>query len=171
MAYTEAQRQQHIRELQGYLHSISHTNSLPQIIPDSVYGESTAEAVRQFQQQNQLPPTGETDTATWNAVVQAYLQEKQPQQMHVELFPAGITAYAPGDKGSAVFLIQGLLQAIRAMFPEIPPVESSGVYDSATQHAVRQFQTYTPLPPSGIVNTETWNHLVAAVQTERFQSN
>lgn len=171
MAYTESQKQQHIRELQSYLHSISHTNSLPQVIPDSVYGESTAEAVRQFQQQNHLPVTGETDTATWNAIVQVYLQEVHPPQLHLKLFPVGIAAYAPGDSGSAVFLIQGILQAIRATFPEIPPVESSGVYDSATQHAVRQFQTYTTLPPNGIVNAATWNHLLAAIQTEPFQSN
>ena len=70
MAYTELQKQQHIRELQGYLHGISHIQQLPHVIPDGIYGEKTIEAIRQFQQQNHMPATGETDTATQNAVKQ-----------------------------------------------------------------------------------------------------
>ena len=41
MAYTELQKQQHIRELQGYLHGISHIQQLPHVIPDGIYGEKT----------------------------------------------------------------------------------------------------------------------------------
>lgn len=89
MAYTELQKQQHIRELQGYLHGISHIQQLPHIIPDGIYGEKTIEAIRQFQQQNHMPATGETDTATWNAVAQAYLQEVRPPVLHLALFPTG----------------------------------------------------------------------------------
>ena len=145
MAYTDEQKRQHILELQAYLHGISHQSQLPHLIPDGVYGENTANAVRLFQQQNQLPPTGETDTATWNAIAQAYRQEVRPTVLHLRLFPTGITAYAPGDKGSAVFVIQG-------------------VYDTATKNAVQQFQELTPLPPSGTVDAATWNHLLAALR-------
>lgn len=164
MAYTDEQKRQHIRELQVYLHGISHRDLLPHLIPDGVYGENTTNTVRQFQQQNHLPPTGETDTATWNAIVQAYLQEVRPPTSHLRLFPTGITAYSLGDKGSAVFVIQGVLQALHSAFPGIPPVESSGVYDSATKNAVQQFQELTPLPPSGTVDAATWNHLLAALR-------
>ena len=135
MAYTDEQKRQHILELQAYLHGISHQSQLPHLIPDGVYGENTANAVRLFQQQNQLPPTGETDTATWNAIAQAYRQEVRPTVLHLRLFPTGITAYAPGDKGSAVFVIQGVLQAIHSAFPAVPQVQSSGVYDTATKSA------------------------------------
>ena len=55
MAYTDEQKRQHILELQAYLHGISHQSQLPHLIPDGVYGENTANAVRLFQQQNQLP--------------------------------------------------------------------------------------------------------------------
>ena len=126
MAYTDEQKRQHILELQAYLHGISHQSQLPHLIPDGVYGENTANAVR--------------------------------------LFPTGITAYAPGDKGSAVFVIQGVLQAIHSAFPAVPPVQSSGVYDTATKNAVQQFQELTPLPPSGTVDAATWNHLLAALR-------
>lgn len=108
--------------------------------------------------------TGETDTATWNAIAQAYRQEVRPTVLHLRLFPTGITAYAPGDKGSAVFVIQGVLQAIHSAFPAVPQVQSSGVYDTATKNAVQQFQELTPLPPSGTVDAATWNHLLAALR-------
>ena len=124
----------------------------------------SSRSFRLFQQQNQLPPTGETDTATWNAIAQAYRQEVRPTVLHLRLFPTGITAYAPGDKGSAVFVIQGVLQAIHSAFPAVPQVQSSGVYDTATKNAVQQFQELTPLPPSGTVDAATWNHLLAALR-------
>ena len=166
MAYTELQKQQHIRELQGYLHGISHIQQLPHVIPDGIYGEKTIEAIRQFQQQNHMPATGETDTATWNAVAQAYLQEVRPPVLHLALFPTGITAYTLGDTGGAVFVIQGILQAIQNNFPKIPPISNSGVFDTATQKAVKQFQSYTPLPADGVVDAATWNHLLAALDAE-----
>ena len=140
MAYTELQKRQHIRELQGYLHGISHIQH--------------------------MPATGETDTATWNAVAQAYLQEVRPPVLHLALFPTGITAYTLGDTGGAVFVIQGILQAIQNNFPKIPPISNSGVFDTATQNAVKQFQSYTPLPADGVVDAATWNHLLAALDAE-----
>ena len=107
MAYTELQKQQHIRELQGYLHGISHIQQLPHVIPDGIYGEKTIEAIRQFQQQNHMPATGETDTATWNAVAQAYLQEVRPPVLHLALFPTGITAYDHEPLFTADMLVYG----------------------------------------------------------------
>ena len=95
MAYTDEQKRQHILELQAYLHGISHQSQLPHLIPDGVYGENTANAVRLFQQQNQLPPTGETDTATWNAIAQAYRQEVRPTVLPASLPMPRATRAAP----------------------------------------------------------------------------
>ena len=117
-----------------------------------------------FQDHNVYPKTGVFVTASWNAIAQACRQEVRPTVLHLRLFPTGITAYAPGDKGSAVFVIQGVLQAIHSAFPAVPPVQSSGVYDTATKNAVQQFQELTPLPPSGTVDAATWNHLLAALR-------
>ncbi len=39
---------------------------------DGIYGESTAAAVRKFQQAHGLPATGGVDLATWNALADAY---------------------------------------------------------------------------------------------------
>ena len=119
MAYTDEQKRQHILELQAYLHGISHQSQLPHLIPDGVYGENTANAVRLFQQQNQLPPTGETDTATWNAIAQAYRQESH------RAFPA-----VPQVRSSGVY-DTATKNAVQ-QFQELTPLPPSGTVDAAT---------------------------------------
>ena len=137
MAYTEQQHQEHIFELQTYLHGLAHFYDLPAVTPDGVYGENTASAVREFQQKNSLRPTGVTNTATWNAIVQAYLADTAPPTASFSIFPDGIFAYTLGDQNSGVYLIQGLLQAIRKQFLfSLPVLTSSGTYDTATQQAM-----------------------------------
>ena len=144
MAYTEQQHQEHIFELQTYLHGLAHFYDLPAVTPDGVYGENTASAVREFQQKNSLRPTGVTNTATWNAIVQAYLADTAPPTASFSIFPDGIFAYTLGDRNSGVYLIQGLLQAIREQFLfSLPVLTSSGTYDTATQQAVQAFQKHT----------------------------
>lgn len=166
MAYTEQQHQEHIFELQTYLHGLAHFYDLPAVTPDGVYGENTASAVREFQQKNSLRPTGVTNTATWNAIVQAYLTDTAPPTASFSIFPDGIFAYTLGDQNSGVYLIQGLLQAIRKQFLfSLPVLACSGTYDTATQQAVQAFQKHTGLPVTGVVNPATWNHMLAIFQS------
>lgn len=166
MAYTEEQKRDHIRELQTYLHGLAHVQELPHVIPDGFYGPKTAAAVRDFQQKNQLRPNGAANTATWNALVEAYLEEVVPPLNAIVLFPAGVSRYSLGDKGAGVYLIQGILQAIQSVFSQLPPLQASGVFDNATAHAVEEFQKLTCLEPSGEVDAATWNRLIAALDNE-----
>lgn len=148
MAYTDEQKRQHILELQAYLHGISHQSQLPHLIPDGVYGENTANAVRLFQQQNQLPPTGETDTATWNAIAQAYRQEVRPTVLHLRLFPTGITAYAPGDKGSVSTLLKTFEKEVAKI--QLKSRVSTGIIVAAMLYpeflTFPEFTTYSSKP-------------------------
>ena len=64
---------QPIRSLQTMLRTIAHADeTLLKIVPDGIYGPNTVQAVREFQRQNALPVTGETDNATWNKLVAVY---------------------------------------------------------------------------------------------------
>lgn len=163
MAYTEEQKRQHIRELQTYLHGLAHVQQLPHISVDGVYGPETSHAVRAFQEQHSLRPTGQTDSATWNAIIHAQLTGVSIPTITVSIFPPGITDYTLGDAGTAVFLIQTLLQAIQSQFFNMPTVEQNGIYDADTQKAITQFQQFTHLAPSGNTDPNTWNHLIAAL--------
>ena len=63
--FSDEQLRQHIRELQQFLFGISHYNvRIPVIIPDGIYGPETAGAVKIFQQEYGLMPTGEVDRYT-----------------------------------------------------------------------------------------------------------
>ena len=58
---------QPIRSLQTMLRTIAHVDeTLLKLVPDGIYGPNTVQAVREFQRQNALPVTGETDNATWS---------------------------------------------------------------------------------------------------------
>ena len=64
-----------IRSLQTMLRVIAAADgTIPQVVPDGIYGPDTEAAVTAFQARSGLPPTGEADQATWNRVVDAYLK-------------------------------------------------------------------------------------------------
>lgn len=66
---------QKVRQLQEQLNRIRENyNAIPYLTPDGVYGERTAEAIRQFQRIFDLPQTGITDYPTWYKVSDMYVR-------------------------------------------------------------------------------------------------
>lgn len=163
MSYTPEQQQEHIRELQQYLAALSRYAPLPFLAADGIYGTATADAVRAFQEQNQLKPTGIADSETWDAITNAYQNLVREPVLMVSVFPDGAAPYAPGDSGASVYLIQALLLALAEQFEPSSALSSTGTYDAATQQAVRQFQNSVKLPSDGITDVHTWNSLLSAL--------
>lgn len=63
-----------VRTIQRQLNAISKTYSaIPSLRVDGIYGESTAEAVKEFQKIFNLPQTGVVDLATWYEISQIYV--------------------------------------------------------------------------------------------------
>lgn len=63
-----------VRQVQEQLDTIAGVYSkIPRITADGVYGDNTAEAVRQFQSIFKLPVTGVIDFATWYKISQIYV--------------------------------------------------------------------------------------------------
>ncbi|MBE6863294.1 MAG: peptidoglycan-binding protein [Ruminococcus sp.] len=161
MAYTNAQRRQHIMELQKYLYAISLNNSkIPQIIPDGVYGKETSIAVRAFQREYGLPESGNTDPATWNKIVRVYRSYLDAAPAAYNVFPSAKYIVKDGDKGQLVYIIQTMLNDIGDHYENAPCVEICGDYNNATTDAIKQFQKRVGLPQSGKVDSGTWNMLV-----------
>lgn len=66
---------QKVRQLQEQLNRIRENyNAIPYLTPDGIYGERTAEAIRQFQRIFDLPQTGITDYPTWYKVSDMYVR-------------------------------------------------------------------------------------------------
>lgn len=64
-----------VRQLQEHLNLIGeYYNAIPPLVPDGIYGENTAEAVRVFQKIFKMPQTGITDYPTWYKISDMYVR-------------------------------------------------------------------------------------------------
>lgn len=151
-----------VTELQRYLREISMSGAnVRPVIPDGLYNEQTAAAVADFQRLKGLPETGETDRVTWNAILDTYYDiiSNLSEQIGVKPLPTVKTVLAPGDKGTAIVILQAMLNTLAGLFMNIPPNSLSGVYDDDTVRAVTEFQTVSGLTPTGETDIRTWNAL------------
>ncbi|MBQ9082430.1 MAG: peptidoglycan-binding protein [Clostridia bacterium] len=131
-------------------------------IPDGIYGPVTAQAITVFQEAQGLPPTGDTDRETWDALHSAYFrwlhQQRVPAPLH--LFPdAG--AVLPADaEDDAVYAVQLILRRIARQYADFRPVTVTGQMDSDTVRELQRFQARALLPETGEADRETWDRLV-----------
>ena len=66
---------QKVRQLQEQLNLIGdYYNAIPALSTDGIYGERTAEAVREFQRINNMPQTGIVDFPTWYRISDRYVR-------------------------------------------------------------------------------------------------
>ncbi len=124
-----------------------------------VFDRATRESVLAFQRAYGLAETGEVDEETWNRLVSIYRGNVASVEAGVsaELFPgAPITL---GDEGEDVARVQEFLTVIAEVYTEIPVPPESGVYDEATENAVRIFQELFGIEPNGVVGPITWLNL------------
>lgn len=64
-----------VRQLQEQLNRIGEDYTrIPRLVPDGIYGENTAQAVRTFQQIFSLPQTGVVDFTTWYRISDMYVR-------------------------------------------------------------------------------------------------
>ncbi|MBR4102021.1 MAG: peptidoglycan-binding protein [Oscillospiraceae bacterium] len=168
MAFSDFQRSEHISEIQRYLHDISYFDAgIPRIVPDSIYGEETAQAVRSFQQRYGLLVNGEVNPATWERIVEVYLRLAGTPALPLEVFPREVGRILDtGDEGFAVLVLQAILLSLTQRFPNLPKVAITGKYSEETATAVTAFQELSGLPPTGFVDRPTWNVLAAAAAAE-----
>jgi len=127
-----------------------------------VYGEGTENAIRAFQQRNNLPVTGVVDLTTWNAISEAY-----DRLLFLGESPLGIRPFLPernaivrsGERSDLVYIIQIMLNTLDVVY-DFGYIPISGFFDQGTADAVRKFQEINALPsPAGAVDRLTWNAL------------
>lgn len=165
MAYNEAQKKQHIVELQTYLYAISFINKeIPQIVPSGVYNRETIFAVRAFQREYGLPETGSTDPATWNKIVSVYRSYIRVAPMPYAVFPSETYVAHSGENGQLVYILQAMLSDIGSNYDNSPQLTVCGNYNRDTSEMVRFFQKKVGLPQSGNVDSSTWNMLVTCCE-------
>ena len=154
---------QPIRALQTMLRTIAQVDpDQINVIPDGVYSGQTTDAVRSFQENQGLPPTGTADQTTWEKIVEAYKPartETMPgEPVYVTLNPG--QTFRRGDEHHYMNLVQAMLKLLSQVYREFPVVALTGVFDAPTEEAVVYFQRLSNLPANGILDKTTWKHLV-----------
>lgn len=140
--------------------------AIPKIVPaNGIYGESTTAAVRTFQSVFNLPVTGVVNKATWYNIKYIFTAVKHL----AELTSEGLSVeeienlwgenLRQGDYGQRVRSLAYYLNTIAYFNPEIPTVNSNGVFNEAMDNQVKTFERFYGLNPDGIVDFRTWQFI------------
>ena len=150
--------------VQYYLSFIGSFNpEQPKPALTGVFDGDTRNSVISFQQRFGLAADGVVGRDSWNALRRAYDDTLADlpadyREFAGDIFPGG--NLVAGDTGNAVTTVQENLRKIAADDPEIPSVEVTGIYDEATEAAVRAFQRQTGIPENGSVGAITWSNII-----------
>ncbi|MBR6535308.1 MAG: peptidoglycan-binding protein [Clostridia bacterium] len=149
--------------LQYYLRVIGdYYSAVPIIEITGVYDDATVNAVKAFQGIFGLVPDGITGELTWGAVFDAYygIINSLPNDLVASpQAPFSGNYLALGSTGEEVSRVQEYLNVIATVYPSISPPLQTGVYSSATEEAVKEFQRLFDLTDTGIIDPITWDEL------------
>lgn len=153
-------------EIQTYLRELYKAGyTLPLITPDGIYGELTADAVRDFQREEGLEESGEVDFNTWNTLVfeanrvrAIYALPEKISPFDMLMFNAGSQK---GEKFDLIYIIQVMLRALHVY--DYLDIEVNGVFDDVTSDALDDFSRRNGINyQSGVISKEVWDALAIA---------
>ena len=165
MAFTDRQKNDHTYELQRFLHDLSYRNEkIPPIIPDGIYGSETAQAVKAYQNANNMEPTGEVDSETWSAIANDRKTISSP--ILLKVIPQNFVL-TPKSPKEIIYIIQIILDRLGDDFANIPTVTINGVYDSQMQSAIIAFEEISGAKLTNC-NVNVWNMLASIFNARKI---
>lgn len=147
--------------LQKYLRAISFYDSRVLRPPlDGIFDEATQNSVRSFQASRGLNANGIVDKASWDAIYKEYkaLERYSP----LPFFPSYPPDYAVelNEESAFVAIVQILLRELSAVYDEFEEIQISGIYDEATENAIKKLQRASMLEPTGKLDKNTYRRLL-----------
>ncbi|MBQ7338393.1 MAG: peptidoglycan-binding protein [Clostridia bacterium] len=166
-----------VRNLQFFLNYIEpYYNTGITVDVDGVFGESTEQAVRNFQRFMGLPVDGVVGEQTWYTLYNAYrgiVQTIPVRYTDGNTIPFPGVLLRQGSESEDVRVLQQYLNYIAERIPEVPSVSVTGYFGEQTQAAVEAVQALYGLEPNGLVGVITWNTITSLYndlyQGERLQ--
>ena len=129
---------------------------------DGNFDEATAAALRAFQTNYGLEPTGVSDIVTWEELYDVYrgFADSIPEYaFNFIALPYPGVILRVGSEGEDVRYVQENINTLAGVYTDIPTVEVSGTYSDETANAVRIFQRIFGIPQTGNVAALTWKTL------------
>ena len=157
-----------VYELQYMLRKIAQiTGEIPLVNTDGIYGADTREAVRIFQSQNGLPPTGEVDKDTWDKIFEKYKESVYSVAQAEPIYPFPYPSYTSreGERSDIITLIQLMLSSLSIIYDDFEDIEITGINDEKTVDALKRFQSYHGLPETGALDKRTWDAAARSFNT------
>lgn len=130
---------------------------------DGIFGPSTTNAVRSFQQAYSLPITGITDEITWYEIYNVYqglIASIPPRFTEGTTIPYPGFILRVGSENEYVSLVQEYLNYISNTYNQIPKTPVTGYFGALTYNAVSAFQKLFAIEDDGVVDLETWNAII-----------
>lgn len=154
-----------VQRIQVQLNRISaNYPAIPKIYPvNGIFGESTEEAVREFQRIFSLTDDGIVGRGTWYRIQYIYTAVKRLASLDSEglTIAESSTQYPEelslGSVGVGVRVLQYFLRYIANFNPNIPTLTADASFGPATADAVSAFQREYGLPVTGVVDEPTWD--------------
>jgi peptidoglycan hydrolase-like protein with peptidoglycan-binding domain len=107
---------------------------------DGTFGPKTQDAVKSFQEGNNLRPDGVVGSVTWNAL------PADPKTQEVKR----------GSTGDVVSALQKGLKTFDGPNTPTDPGQIDGRFGQRTESAVRAYQTTQKITVDGVVGDQTW---------------
>ena len=164
-----------VQQIQIRLNRIS-TNypGIPKINPtDGNFGVDTEAAVRAFQRTFRLTEDGVVGSATWYRITYLFnavkrLSELDSEGIRIDELPRAFEQLLSlGDTGDNVRVLQYYLAVVATYYATIPEIQVNGIFDEATEAAVRAFQQQFGLTVDGLVGRQTWQAMEDAYESIR----
>jgi peptidoglycan hydrolase-like protein with peptidoglycan-binding domain len=132
--------------------------SIPKITEDSVYGEGTRNAVREFQNVFGILSDGIVGPSTWSRIGQVCAESGGSSPNAMPPYPGNVIRR--GAVGTDVRQIQRCINNVASRYPSIPRITEDRVYGGNTVNAVTAFQRQFGLSADGAVGPVTWARLM-----------
>lgn len=147
-----------VNKMQGYLNMMQERGFIKtKLTADGRYGESTANAVREWQAYKGIPIDGSINLITWDALI------NQLKDLNIiSNVPVYSRSYylTQGNQGLDVFKMQEYLNVIAAKNTCLRPIPLDGTYGPRTTTMVQMFQYLYDLSIDGTIGKATWDSIV-----------
>src|SRR5699024_6626623 len=129
---------------------------------DGIFGQTTLDSLRSWQVEFGPPETNLVDEFTWNALEATFLSlaagvPHSTMPTAAPEYPGYVMTL--GSAGGAVSQLQQAMNGIAQLYCVADFVPNDGVYGESTRDAVLAFQQGLGLPPTGVVDLNTWNKI------------